>query len=232
MGNCLNTAIQTVNEAANAIQDQQEQQQQPASKNDSASLLHYSQLPAGAEKHTVRNVYDGDTLTLTDERRVRFLGIDTPEIKEKQPFSQQAKEYTKSKCPNNTDIWLSFEKEKEDHYGRLLAHVWVQAGDNNSYLCVNEGLVAAGLASVYTPSPDKKTSNYDKLLQLQKNARAARLGIHSASSFDDKTVVKTANGSAYHVRSCEHLAKVRHLEELKISDAQDRGLHPCRTCMS
>lgn len=232
MGNCLNTAIQTVNEVANAVQEQQQQQPSQAAaaavgKDDSPL---YSQLPPGAEKHTVRNVYDGDTLTLTDGRRVRFLGIDTPEMKENQPFAQEAKEYTKSKCQKNGDIWLTFEdNEKEDHYGRLLAHVWVKEG-NDSYLCVNEGIVAAGLASVYAPSQDKKTSNYGKLLTLQKHARAAALGIHSV--LDDKTVVKTANGSAYHVRSCEHLVNVRHLEELKVSEAQDRGLHPCRTCMS
>ena len=237
MGNCLNVLIQTASEVAEAVEEQQQQQQQqqtqPSGGGSAAPVAaqdggppRYSKLPPGAERHSVRNVYDGDTLTLTDERRVRFLGIDTPEIKERQPYAQEAKDYTKSRCSG--DVWLAFDGEREDHYGRLLAHVWVE--ENGSYLCVNEGIVAAGFASVYAPSKDKKTANYTTLLELQKRARDAGLGIHG--SFEDKVVVKTTNGSAYHVRSCEHLANSHRLEELKVSEAQDVGLHPCRTCMS
>ncbi|KAL3893685.1 MAG: hypothetical protein SGARI_008003, partial [Bacillariaceae sp.] len=94
----------------------------------------YSQLPSGAEEHPVRNVYDGDTLTLKDERRVRFLGVDTPELKEKQPFAQEAKDYTKSRCSDS--VYLKI--EGKDHYDRLLAWVFVKSG--GGYLCVNEGL--------------------------------------------------------------------------------------------
>ena len=46
----------------------------------------YPSLPKAATKHHCRNVYDGDTLTLDDGMRVRFLGIDTPEMKENQAF--------------------------------------------------------------------------------------------------------------------------------------------------
>lgn len=231
MGNCLTIFLKTVEEATENLQEDQKQQAGGATHvvAGSGGAPYYDSLPAGAEQCTVRNVYDGDTLTLTDERRVRFLGIDTPEIKENQPFAQEAKAYTKSRCDKKT-IWLTYDREKEDHYGRLLAHVWVQES-GGKYLCVNEGIVAAGLASVYAPSKDKQSSNYSTLLQLQKQARAHGYGMHK--SFDGKQkVVKTANGSAYHVRSCEHLASVRHLEELTVSEAQDRGLHPCRTCMS
>jgi micrococcal nuclease len=155
------------------------------------------------------------------------LGIDTPEIKEKQPFAEEAKEYTKSRC-NKKDIWLAFEGDKEDHYGRLLAFVWVEEG--GGYLCLNEGIVAAGLASVYAPNAQSKTSNYDKLLALQKKARQEKRGMHASSQ--DRRVVKTANGTAYHVRTCQHLSNVKHLEELHESEAMDLGLHACRTCLS
>ena len=191
----------------------------------------YSSLPSEAETVKVRNVYDGDTLTLTDERRVRFLGIDTPELKENQPFSQEARDYTKGLCENKT-VYLSFDGEREDHYGRILAHVYVK--DGSGYICVNEGIVAAGFASAYSPSQDKKTRNYVKLIQLQAQARAAGLGIHggSGAANADQIVVKTKNGTAYHIRTCEHLDPSWHLVELKISEAQDKGLHACRTCLS
>lgn len=70
--------------------------EQPSSSTFKSGAIH-SSLPNDAEQHTVRNVYDGDTLTLTDERRVRLLGIDTPEIKENQPYAEEAKAYTKDR---------------------------------------------------------------------------------------------------------------------------------------
>lgn len=191
----------------------------------------YEQLPAGAEQYTVRNVYDGDTLTLVDERRVRFLGIDTPEIKENQPFAQEAKAYTKDRC-HKKQIWLTYEPggDKEDHYGRLLAFVWVPADNGSGYLCVNEGIVAEGYATVYRPNKDSTLHNWDKLIALQKDARDNRRGMWS--TFEDFSVVATRNGSAFHVRSCEHLSNVHNLNEMKASEATDKGLHPCRTCLA
>jgi micrococcal nuclease len=188
----------------------------------------YKSLPPDAEQFRVRNVYDGDTLTLMDERRVRLLGIDCPEVKEKQAFSQEAKEYTKQRC-HQKDIWIAFQanSEKTDHYGRLLAFVYVE--ENNGYLCVNEGIVGEGLASVYKPNSDAKVSNWDKLLALQSQARDSKKG--QWSTFEDYTVVKTSNGSAYHKRGCEHVATSR-LTELKASEAAKLGLHPCRTCLA
>jgi micrococcal nuclease len=190
----------------------------------------YASLPESAERVSVRNVYDGDTLTLTDERRVRFLGIDTPEIKQKQAYAQEAKAYTKSLCEKNHDVWISFESghDKEDHYGRLLAFVWVKQSDG--YLCLNEGIVAEGLANAYLPSQSAKLHNWDKFLALQDQACAAKKGIWS--SFEDITVYKTTNGSAYHKRSCKHLQNSRNIIELKASEASAKGLHPCRMCLA
>lgn len=236
MGGCFSSVeqiVQDVHESTTAfVAQQQQQQQQQAPASDSPESHHdvspiYRSLPDGAEKHMVRNVYDGDTLTLMDERRVRFLGIDTPEVKENQAFSQEAKAYTKIRC-HQKEVWLSFEPngEKTDHYGRLLAFVWV--AENGGYICVNEGIVAEGLASVYTPNKNTKLHNWDKLLALQSQARAGKKGMWS--TFQDYTVVKTTNGAAYHKRSCEHVANAR-LTELKASEAAMQGLHPCRTCL-
>jgi endonuclease YncB( thermonuclease family) len=188
----------------------------------------YKSLPSGAEKYMVRNVYDGDTLTLVDERRVRFLGIDTPELKEKQPFAEEAKEYTKKLC-HKKEIFLTYDGKKQDHYGRLLAFVWVAAADGG-YLCVNEGIVAEGLAFTYIPDKNSKTKNFDKLISLQKQARAAKKGIWS--QFKDYDVVATVNGAAYHKRNCQHIAKIKNLTLMKASEATDKGLHPCRTCLA
>ena len=73
MGQCLTSTVTEVLDAA---------AQATAQATGGSS---YPTLPSGAQAVSVRNVYDGDTLTLVDERRVRLLGIDTPEIKQKQP---------------------------------------------------------------------------------------------------------------------------------------------------
>ena len=205
----------------------------PSSSDQHRSGAIHESLPNDAEQHTVRNVYDGDTLTLTDERRVRLLGIDTPEkIKENQPYAQEAKAYTKDRC-NKEDIWLSFEPngEREDHYGRLLCFVWVRSDDGgDGYLCINEGIVESGFAKAYHPGKGEKLHNWEKLVELQSEARKAKRGVWT--DFEDFKVVKTANGSAYHKRSCEHLSSVRNLTEMMASEAAEKGLHPCRTCLS
>ena len=233
----------------------------------------YPSLPMGAKKHRVRNVYDGDTLTLIEnDMRVRLVGIDTPEVKDKQAFAQEAKEYTKKYC-HGKDVWLTFEaeqggggnnsnsKESTDHYGRLLAFVWVPLGDNNKvnnggggnnrgksptrtnnnsssepsqWLCINEGLVASGLAHVYAVG--KKVHNHDKLLGLQRIARLHKCG--QWSTFVDYKVIVTPNGNAFHkcknqkttINECKHLSRSKNLNLLLASEAYDKGLNPCRNC--
>jgi len=239
MGQCLSIAIDVLkaqqqeeeNQQNGSHPQQQQQQQQPSApllNNESKLSPVYASLPSDAEQYKVRNVYDGDTLTLVDERRVRFLGVDTPEIKEQQPFSQEAKAYTKERC-HKKDIWISFEpgKDREDHYGRLLCFVWTST-DDGRYLCVNEGLIQSGLASAYTPNQQSRLHNWNKLLDLQSEARRHKRGMWKF--FQDDTVFKTANGSAFHKKDCQHLTKIKNLTELKKSEAMEMGLHACRTC--
>jgi len=187
----------------------------------------YSDLPHNAEKQFIRNIYDGDTLTLKDERRVRFLGVDTPELKENQPFAHEAKNYTQSVCRKDHPIYIVV--NEKDHYGRLLAWVYVEQPNGSGYLCVNEGLIHQGYAYCYTTNKDSKPSNWSKLLQLQVDARKSKRGLWK--SFVDASVVATSNGSAYHKESCMHVSNSRNLRHLTVSEATDLGLHPCRTCI-
>ncbi|KAK1734608.1 staphylococcal nuclease domain-containing protein [Skeletonema marinoi] len=147
----------------------------------------YPSLPKGAQQFHCKNVYDGDTLTLANGDRVRLLGIDTPELKEKQAFALEAKD------DNN-----------KDHYGRLLAFIWVPM-NGKQWLCINEGLVATGLAHAYSPSKSKKIHNYDKMLALQKMARKHKKG--QWKSYKDCSVIVTPNGSAFH--KCKRKARQR-----------------------
>ena len=81
----------------------------------------------------VARVIDGDTFELEDGRRVRILGIDAEELYF-DDFSQpptcralEAKIFLEALILNK-EVKLEFEGEKEDRYGRLLAHVYCQQG--------------------------------------------------------------------------------------------------------
>jgi endonuclease YncB( thermonuclease family) len=189
----------------------------------------HDDLPPAFEKHRVIKVYDGDTLTLENNQRVRLIGIDTPEIKESQEFSVEAKQYL-SDCCLDKNIILSYEDvdERQDHYGRLVAWVWIEVG--NGFLNVNEGLLALGLANFYNPG---KTPfhNQNQMLAIQKKARENRRGIWKG--FRNCQVLRTRNGRCYHAnKQCSHLSKSRNLIALLESEALDIGLSACRSCFS
>ena len=228
----------------------------------------YPSLANAAQKYHCRSVYDGDTLTLDEDgSKVRLLGIDTPEVREKQPFALEAKEYTKKYC-HGKDIWLTFmetdgakNEKNKDHYGRLLAFIWVPLSENNNnnnknngaskrgkrprqssphmncqWLCINEGLIASGLARAYSPSRTKKVHNHDKLLALQKLARQHKRG--QWKEYVDYEAIVTPSGSAFHrckskgslESDCKYLARSKRFNLILVSEAYDRGLHPCRNC--
>ncbi len=118
---------------------------------------------------TIIAVYDGDTVKVRfddgPDRRVRLIGIDTPEItdesSEKQLEALLAKRFTFHHLFRKP-VELTYEPEQEDKYGRLLAYVWI--GDR----LFNEFILKQGFARVYLKFP--YTMN-KKFIQAQKEAR-------------------------------------------------------------
>ena len=89
----------------------------------------------------VVKVVDGDSVMVRVQKtfvQVRLWGIDTPEWR--QPSSQAAKAFTRSRLLNQTVRLVSRDK---DRYGRLVALV------NSGEVLVNGELVKAGLAWVH-----------------------------------------------------------------------------------
>eukprot|EP00980_Cylindrotheca_fusiformis_P002391 scaffold558_cov111-Cylindrotheca_fusiformis.AAC.9 len=229
MGQCLSSVNEEPGKGGGsgaAINNANSENQTPNRPSGSGkSLALHSSVPSGAEEIMCKSVYDGDTLTLADGRRVRLLGIDTPELKEKQPFAEEAKQYTNSRCYKKS-LWIYHEpgSSKTDHYGRTLAHVFIQS--DGQYLCINEGIVEAGFARFYVPK-DVNLHNEATLRKAQASALSAKRGLWS--TFKDETVHKSRNGTAYHKKSCKNMAGIN-TEAIKATEAIAEGLHPCRTC--
>ena len=118
------------------------------------------------ETASVAFVIDGDTVELADGRRVRYIGIDTPE--RDQPYAADATALNRS-LVEGQDVWLETDVQSTDRYGRLLAYVW--AGDT----FVNLELVRQGYATAYTVPPNVRQA--DAFVQAEREAREAGRGL-------------------------------------------------------
>jgi micrococcal nuclease len=112
-------------------------------------------------------VYDGDTIRLKDGRKVRFIGINTPEIGHhgdpSEPLGPEARRVLMGLLADNPRVALQYEAEKKDRYGRLLAHVYLSDRRN-----VQEVLLRQGLAATVAVAPN--VANVDCYLAVEKEA--------------------------------------------------------------
>jgi endonuclease YncB( thermonuclease family) len=143
----------------------------------------------------VAYVYDGDTVKLADGRNLRFIGFNTPEIgrhgKANQALAIQARSFLDDLLnAHNRQLNLQFGTEEHDHYGRLLAHAFLDTGSN-----VAVQLLDAGLATTLVVPPD--TWAVDCYQQHENSARAARRGLWSLPAYqpqDSATLQQDTKG--------------------------------------
>ncbi|MBO1199948.1 thermonuclease family protein [Staphylococcus simiae] len=130
------------------------------------------------DKVHITRVVDGDTFVATrngQQIKVRLTGVDTPETVKPntpvQPFGKEASNYSK-KTLTNKDVYLEYDKEKEDRYGRTLAYVWLDK--DHMY---NKELVEKGLAREKYFAPNGKYRNV--FIKAQEKAKEQHLNIWS-----------------------------------------------------
>jgi len=153
-----------------------------------AKSLH---VQAGYSYYHVKKVYDGDTVLLDNGKKVRFLGINTPEVegrnKSAQAGGQEAKRWLQ-KALKNKKIRLEKDVEKQDKYKRLLAHLFTEDKQH-----INLELVKRGLASINIYPPNLKYT--DDLLRAEKQAESSGFGIWSYQQYRPKPVSQIKQGS-------------------------------------
>jgi len=122
--------------------------------------------------YLVTRVIDGDTIELANGEKVRYIGVDTPELhhpqKEVEYYAQEAYGANR-RLVEGKRVRLELDVEERDRYGRILAYVYVDD------LMVNEWLVANGYARVATFPPNVKYA--ERFLQLEREARQAKVGL-------------------------------------------------------
>jgi micrococcal nuclease len=129
---------------------------------------------------TIERVVDGDTVVLTDDTRVRLIGIDTPEtVDPRRPvecLGREASARLRELLPAGTAVRLVYDVERTDRYGRTLAYVY-RADDD---LFVNEAMAREGFAEQLTVPPN--VAHVDDIAAAVADARQAGRGLWRADA--------------------------------------------------
>ena len=122
-------------------------------------------------------VADGDTVRVRidggREERVRYIGIDTPEVTSDECFADEAAAFNE-RLVAGREVRLELDAEERDRYGRLLAYVY--AGD----LLVNAELLRKGYAQPLTVPPNVRFA--DRFKRLARDARREGRGLWASCS--------------------------------------------------
>lgn len=132
------------------------------------------------EEVSLVRVVDGDTIVVSKngkEEKVRFLEVNTPESvhsdeSKNNAYGDMASDYTKNKLSDVSTIYLEYDKEKYDRYGRTLAYIWLKedvdpsSPEDIKAHCLNAQLLMDGMAEcvIYAPN-DKNETLFRKLEQ-------------------------------------------------------------------
>lgn len=118
----------------------------------------------------VTHIVDGDTIEIATGKKVRYIGVDTPETKDpkkaKQCFGEEASQKNKE-LVEGKEIGMVKDISETDRYGRLLRYVYVTdpTASPPATIFVNEYLVKEGYAYAATFPPDVKYSEHFRKLQ-------------------------------------------------------------------
>ena len=168
-------------------------------------------LPATAGAATlaaeVRYVIDGDTVVLANGQHLRLIGINAPELGQDgapdQPLAAPARARLAALVEHRR-VTLAFERERQDHYGRQLAHVLLADGSDVEQTLLREGLAWA----VAIPPDVKKLPAY---LAAENEARAAHRGVWGEPAYAPTPVNQlTAKDTGFRFIEGTVLRGVRH----------------------
>ncbi len=116
----------------------------------------------------VAKVIDGDSVILSTDEQVRYIGVDTPEIQTGECYAAEAAKANSDLVLGKTAS-LVRDISETDKYGRSLYYVYI--GD----IFVNDYLLKNGFAKVMTVPPDTKFE--DGFVSSEAYAKEDSLGL-------------------------------------------------------
>lgn len=128
--------------------------------------------------YEVLRVVDGDTIIVSiegSETTVRLIGVDAPESvhpdsSRNSESGKIASEFT-AELLTGKQVYLEYDRERTDSYGRTLAYVWLD------HKMVEETLLENGMATVLTIQPNTRYAA--RFVQIEQQAKEGDIGIWS-----------------------------------------------------
>ena len=192
------------------------------------------------QAYPVLRIIDGDTVEINHDGQavsVRLIGVDTPETvhpsRPVEAYGREASSFTKNLLLGES-IYLRFDTENQDRYGRLLAYLY-RAPDG---LFVNLEVARQGYGHAYTQFPFK---HMELFRHYENQARTAGKGLWgdaarivepqvnerpSNTGQIEAIVYVTRTGKKYHLDGCRYLKSRR---SIRLSEAK-RLYQVCRVC--
>lgn len=187
---------------------------------------------SGDTAYPVLSIVDGDTVKIDYQGKktsVRLIGVDTPETvhpsKPVEVYGKEASNFTRNLLLGES-VYLRFDVEQTDRYGRLLAYLY-RAPDG---LFVNLEIVRQGYGPVDTRFPFK---HMELFRHYGAKAREAGKGLYGTpqerpeEQGETGQVYVTRTGQKYHRDGCRSLSK----SKIPISLAEAKQKYgPCSRC--
>jgi micrococcal nuclease len=121
-------------------------------------------IPAGYKQseYKIKRIIDGDTIVLSDNTIIRYIGIDCPELNT--PNGKIVKHINDSILTGKI-LKITYDKSRYDRYGRTLGYVYTVA--NTDTVFINAWLIQYGYAVVMTLPPNVKYQSLFSNLEYQ-----------------------------------------------------------------
>ena len=128
--------------------------------------------PDQAAAQRVRQVIDGDTITVSGVGVVRLLGVDAPEktggYRQSEPFGDAATAFMKRLVEGQV-VRLEYDGPRKDQYNRTLAYVFLPDGR-----LVNVEMIKCGFAETYRRFDYKRKPDF---FAAEREAKDAKRGM-------------------------------------------------------
>jgi micrococcal nuclease len=194
-------------------------------------LFFMSQQESNADTwQRVKWVIDGDTIVISNGHKVRYIGIDAPELEhddhEAEPYGVEAKRFNAS-LVNRKNVRLEFDKERNDQYERLLAYVFLKDG-----AFVNAEILSNGYAYLLYHRPNIKHNSV--MLQSQRAAMSAKKGIWQNWTEHKENYVANKRSRRFHLPTCPYGKRIKPRNQVvfqKKWEAFWEGYAPAKRCL-
>jgi micrococcal nuclease len=175
-------------------------------------------------------VSDGDTIVLSSGKRIRYIGINAPEIdhehQKAEPHGYRARAFNE-KLVRSKRVKVEHDVERYDRFGRELAYLYLADGT-----FVNAELLKSGMAFYFYRRPNLTHAN--RLLNAQRYAMQFKKGIWQNWLEDHLIYIGNRESRRFHAQSCVFANRIKLENRVQFSgkwNAFARGYAPDRQCI-